>query len=272
MSGLKPTNDLVLDEFKAQLAQHGITIDTINDDGLITIQRGDVTLEVSLDNVRRNYARDNDKQHITELVDALVTYDEAGIEQALPGEWETVQAEIFPSLFPKEDFDFENFLHHSVSEDVVKVYLYAGNSRHTWISETDLEQWQVTEEDIIRQANANADRLLAEAGIEIEDIDGRKLGAFSTPYPGLKASLLLAPSLRDRISDDFGFPFFAVVPVRDFCYFFSEADAEYLLARLGPTVVDEFQESGYPITTEVWRFTDAGIQTVGRYPVTGETD
>ena len=270
MSDNTNTNDLVLDEFKAQLKEHGITIDSIDDDGLIHIQRGGSNVTVSLDNVRRNYARDSDMRHIQELVETIVEYN--GVGEAMPSDWETARLDIFASLHPRDDFDFDDVLHDRVTEEVEKIYLYAGAERHTWIAARNLEDWNVTEGELIEQANANADRLLAETEIEIQETDGHKLGCFNTSRTDLKASLLLAPSLRDRVLSDFGFPFFAVVPVRDFCYIFSEADAEYLLARLGPTVVDEYQESGYPVTTEVWRFSNEGIQAIGRYPVEGETD
>lgn len=272
MSGSNYANDLVLEEFTAQLAQHGIVIDTIDDDGLIHITRGEATLQVSLDNVRKNYTRDNDKRHIHELVETIVAYDADGIGEAMPTDWETARPYIFASLYPKDDFDFDDVVHHPLTDEVEKIYLYTGDDRHSWISSGNLETWNVTEDDLVQQANDNADLLLADTEIEIQDVDGHMLGCFNTSRPDLKATLLLAPSLRNRIASDFGFPFFAVVPVRDFCYIFSEADAEYLLARLGPTVVDEYQESGYPITTEVWQFSDEGIRAVGRYPVEGETD
>jgi hypothetical protein len=270
MSDDKNTNDLVLEEFTAQLAKHGIAIDSIDDEGLVHIQRGGSDLKISLYNVRKNYARDNDKRHIQELVETIVDYN--GVGEGLPSDWETARPDIFASLCPRDDFDFHDVLHHPLTEEVEKIYLYTGDDRHTWVAPRNLEDWNITEENLTQQANANADRLLSETEIEIQEIDGHKLGCFNTSRPDLKASLLLAPSLRDRILADFGFPFFAVVPVRDFCYLFSEADSEYLLARLGPTVVDEYQDSGYPVTTEVWRFSDEGIQAIGRYPIDGETD
>jgi hypothetical protein len=272
MSESKQPHDLVLDEFTARLAHYGMVIDTIDDEGLIHIRRGEATLQVSLDNVRKNYARDQDARHIQELVETIVEYDADGIGNTMPTDWETARPHIFASLYPKDDFDFDDVVHHPLTDAVEKIYLYTGNARHTWISSRNLEEWNVTEDDLIRQANDNADLLLAETEIEIQAIDEHRLGCFNTTRPDLKATLLLAPSLRSRMSPDFGYPFFAVVPVRDFCYIFSEADSEYLLARLGPTVVDEYQESGYPVTTEVLRFSDEGIQAIGRYPVEGEMD
>ena len=35
----------------------------------------------------------------------------------------------------------------------------------------------------------------------------------------------------------------------------------------GNVVVDEYKKSGYPITTEILKFTDDGVEAVGKYPV-----
>jgi hypothetical protein len=35
---------------------------------------------------------------------------------------------------------------------------------------------------------------------------------------------------------------------------------------MGSVVVNEYRNSGYPITTEVLRVSDAGIEAIGRYP------
>jgi len=32
-------------------------------------------------------------------------------------------------------------------------------------------------------------------------------------------------------------------------------------------VVKEYKESGYPITTEILKFTDQGVEAVGKYPM-----
>jgi hypothetical protein len=35
---------------------------------------------------------------------------------------------------------------------------------------------------------------------------------------------------------------------------------------MGSVVVNEFRSSGYPITTEVLRISDDGIEAIGRFP------
>jgi len=59
-------------------------------------------------------------------------------------------------------------------------------------------------------------------------------------------------------------PVLVVIPCRDFIYVL-EQDQE-LINRIGRVVVEEFQNSGYPITTEVLRISDDGIEVIGRFP------
>lgn len=37
--------------------------------------------------------------------------------------------------------------------------------------------------------------------------------------------------------------------------------------KLGKTVIDEYTKSGYPITTEILKFTDEGVKVMGNYSI-----
>ncbi|HID66410.1 MAG TPA: hypothetical protein EYP32_06335 [Aquificaceae bacterium] len=73
--------------------------------------------------------------------------------------------------------------------------------------------------------------------------------------------------MAEKVKTDFSYPFFAVIPVRDFCYIFSENDFQFFASKIGKVVVDEYKKSGYQITTEILKFTEKGIEAVGKYPV-----
>lgn len=86
-------------------------------------------------------------------------------------------------------------------------------------------------------------------------------------YSNLKSALLLAPSMIEKVKVDFSYPFYAVIPVRDFCYIFSENDFQFFASKIGKVVVEEYKKSGYQVTTEILKFTEKGIEAVGKYPV-----
>lgn len=253
--------DFVFEKFKSQIESEEMKIDSVDEDGLVLISQGEITLKISLDNVRRNYERDKDESHISDLVQLLVSYS---IE--IPATWSEVKDKIYISFFPN-DYDFKSFLHFEVTNEFSKVYVYSGQDKLTWITKNDLMKWGITEIDIENQVNINANRLLADTPISFNEIEEHKLGLIEVEQASLKGALLFAPAMKDKIENDFGFPFYAVLPVRDFCYIFSETDFEFFAARIGKVVVDEYTQSGYPITTEILKFTAEGVEAVGKYPV-----
>ena len=236
-------------------------IDLIDEEGLIHILQGDLTLKVSLDNVRKNYERDNDESYISDLVNTLVSYT-----TEVPVNWIEAKDAIYISLFPN-DYEFNDFLHSRMSDEFSKVYVHSDQDKLTWITADDLVQWNITLLELDEQANSNADKLLEKAEIASDIIENHRLGRIETEYATLKGALLFAPAMKNKVRDDFGFPYYAVLPVRDFCYIFSENDFDFFAQRIGKVVVDEYKQSGYPITTEILKFTDDGVEAVGKYPV-----
>lgn len=253
--------DFVFDEFKSQIESKGMKIDSVDETGLIYISRDELTLKISLDNVRRNYKRDKDKSHISDLVQTLVSYS---IE--LPENWAKAKDEIYISLFPNDN-DFQDFLKVKITDEFSKVYVYSADDKLTWITENDLKKWHLTENQLDIQANLNADKLLEKTSIMFDTIENHKLGLIEVEHTTLKGALLFAPKMKEKIKADFGFPFYAVIPVRDFCYIFSENDFDFFSTRIGKVVVDEYKNSGYPITTEILKFSNKGVEAVGQYPV-----
>jgi hypothetical protein len=261
--GCKSTikNDFVFDEFRNEIEKRGLKIDSIDKTGLIFIRVKGIDLKVSLDNVRKDFERDKDT---TQIISYAQSLDSSIID--LPATWDEAKGHIFTSLFPS-DYDFTDFIHKRITDEFAQIYVYSFNRNLVWISKGDLKKWGMGESELIQQAKSNGDKLLAASKITFDTIENRKLGKFETEHETLKGALLFAPSMKEKVKKDFGFPFYAVMPVRDFCYIFSEKDFDFFSKKLGPTVVDEYTKSGYPITTEILRFSDKGAEAVGKYRV-----
>ncbi len=97
-----------------------------------------------------------------------------------------------------------------------------------------------------------------------KDIDGVQLGFIGTPLP-FKASLILAPNLREVVGAVLGWPLMAVVPDRDFLYIWGARHTEFV-QRVGGVVVREYSKASYPISTEVYEITDQKIRAIGEFP------
>lgn len=251
--------DIVLDKFRKALEEQGMVIERIDEDGLIYVSKGEVTLQVNLENLRRDYARDGDDGVVHAFVKGLAAY---GAE--LPEDWEEARGYIFFSFLPSGE-EYQNVIESPVTDTFIKVVSFYDGTTFKFITHHDIHGWRISVEELLIQAEQNGDGVAERASIEFEDIEGRRLGYIQTDIGSLKVTILFSAAMRARLGEELGWPFYAVVPVRDFCYVFSEADLAFFSGRLGSTVMKEYTQSGWPITTEVLRFTEEGIEAIGRY-------
>lgn len=250
--------DELLEKFKVELTRQNLKIDSVDNEGLYLIDLGSMEIKVSLENLRRNYARDKDTALITDFVTSIkATADN------LP-DWNTAKDSIYYSFFPS-DFDFDKVVNEPVTKDFHKVYIYSTHVNNTWLTKDDISKWKIADEEFKKQVAQNVNKLLESTKIELDTIEGKKLGYFSLEDETLKGSLLLSSNLKSKVKKDFGWPIYAVIPVRDFSYIFSEKDSKFFIDRLGSTVVKEFKESSYPISTEILKITDNGIEAIGKF-------
>lgn len=252
------SEDVVFNTFKTQLESKGLTIDSIDKDGFILINVEESELKVSLDNVRRNYERDSDDSYITDLVNTIVSHS------SKKEDWENIKKKIYVQFFPN-DFEFENLIYEKVTNEFSKVFMVNTNNNFSFISEDDLIDWNLNLEQLKNQVDLNLDIFLDKVQIEVEDVDNHKLGMIDIEEVWLKSACLFSSKIKDLVQNNIGFPFYAVIPVRDFCYIFGEQDFEYFSERLGSVVVEEYEKSGYPITTEILKFSENGVKAMGKY-------
>jgi hypothetical protein len=78
-----------------------------------------------------------------------------------------------------------------------------------------------------------------------------------------KASLLLAPALRERIEDVIGWPVLAVAPDHDFVYLWN-ASRRDLITGMGAVVTREHARAPHPLSTEIFQIGDS-VQAIGAY-------
>jgi uncharacterized protein YtpQ (UPF0354 family) len=252
--------DIIFERLKARLEDLGITIDKVDEEGLVYIEHGENTIKISLDNVRKSYEQEGTFDHLDNLVESIHSHL---MEVPIP-DWDQAYLKVYCSLFPS-DYDFGDFLHEKVTDEFHKTYVFYESEQYIWINHTQLEEWQIDEQTFKQQVAFNMNALLDESSIETtETEDGLKLAFFETIIDGVKSALLFSQNIKEKIEPVLGWPIYCVLPVRDFCYMFSEKDKE-LLNRLGEIVLDEYSRSAYPVTTEALLISDEGTRTVGKY-------
>lgn len=248
--------------FCSELDKRGIGY-SVTPEGLYKVQIDDQTVTISLENIRRNYDRDGDADAIVRFVEKVDT----DFLSETPS-WDEVRPYIRYSLEPSDyETGFDDVLFRPVTDELNQVFVYtpADGSRITWINESMLDDWGVTREQVVQQAEENMAAIVAETRFEVEEIDGSKLGMISTEETPFKASLILSPAFRDLVSPTHGWPVYVVVPCRDFAYVIRQDDRGFL-GRLGGVVIKEYRNSGHSITKDVLEVSDDGITAIGTYP------
>jgi hypothetical protein len=253
MSIAQEVSKLFLDE----LALRNIPATASPEGGYDMLHNG-MKLHISLDNLTRDFANDRDVGRVTRFVDTIT----AGIYDPT---WEEAESRVRWQLESVE-MPVEDALHDVVSDQValVLVYISPDEMQITWVTQQKADKWRQTKESLMATAAENMAKILAEATIQIEPVDEHRLGMLSTELVAFKAALLYTPGLRAKIEPVLGWPILAVMPCRDFVYLIPEVDRD-LLGRVGPVVVRENAESGYPVCTEVFEITDQGLRATGEF-------
>lgn len=149
--------------------------------------------------------------------------------------------------------------------DRVLVHADASGLLIRWITVRALSEMGLSAGEASERAWSNLDAALSWAErVTFQAPGGVTMVSFaaSRPLPS-KASLLLAPSLREAVSDVTGWPVFAVAPDSDFIYIWDASQRE-LIGRLGGVVTREHARAPYPLSTEVLHIGDS-IRAVGSY-------
>ncbi len=259
---MSPKTDYVFDKLKTELDKKGLKIDSVDNVGLIYVTVHDINLKVSLDNLRKSYAVSKEDKEIVEFANAIVTsVDEIG-------PWKECKDHVYTSYFPS-DFEFKDLIHKKISDEFHQIFILEMNGKIRWLQTDQLKKWGIDTVELEKQADMNGNELLIKAKIEFDTIEGKKIGYFSIGDGNdiLKGSMLFASGFKEKVKAQFGFPVYAVFPVRDFMIFFSEKDYDFFSSRIGSTVVKEYNKSAYPITPELLKCSDKGVEAVGKYPV-----
>lgn len=245
-------------QFEDELLRRGFSFSIEAESGRYAVEIEGWRTLVNLDNLKRDVAVDGDMGRVGRFIDAVVA--SAGVsEAALSAE------QLYWCLEPSnyvERADFRVAISDCV--DRVLVHLSGDMRLITWVTPSMLDSLGLSEADAGARAHTNLGRVLSEASIESQDIDGVQLGFIGTRLP-FKASLILAPNFREVIGGALGWPIMAVVPDRDFLYVWAARHTDFV-QRVGRVVVREYSQASYPISTEVYEISDKGIRAVGEFP------
>lgn len=245
--------------FEAELNRRGIGFSIDPKCGRHLLENDGGELRVSLENITRELGGEDDEQRMARFVDQVIA--PLGEEKR---HWHADR--LYWALEPN---DYENQPDYSepIGDQVDRVLVHYDEEAGliTWVRPDILHELRISAEQASTMARGNLGMELATAKLEIMDMQGVPLAMLGSRLP-FKSSLILAPNLKKVVGEKIGWPLLAVVPVRNFLYLWPAEHLEFA-GRVGPVVVREYQKSSYPISTEVFRIDDEGIEAIGVFPV-----
>jgi hypothetical protein len=246
--------------FRAELARRG-TACRVTGDGHWAVSVGSLQILVSLDNLDRQFALDRelagdgaDSERIAAFTSQVLAAARLSPVTASGLYWFTepndyeVGAEIRAQVSPRLDR--------------VLVHVSDGGGLIRWVAHAQLDKAGLTAADAAERAWANLDQAVRQAQVTTIETAGAVIAMLATELPS-KASLLLAPALRQMIEDVIGWPVLAVAPDRDFVYLWN-ASRRDLITGMGGVVCREHGRAPYPLSTEVFQISDS-LRAIGAY-------
>ena len=246
--------------FERELKRRGLSFAMDEESGQHAIENGGGRMLINLDNLIRDVQSDQDIGRVSRFVDAI----EAAGNSA--DDW--LGENLFWSL-ERNDYDPPPDFRHSLGDRLDRVLIHQSTDGRllTWAHQSMLDDLNLSLERATELAFDNLTRALQDSQIESTDIDATRLGFINSRLQ-FKASLILAPNLKQVAGPVLGWPLLAVVPDRNFLYLWDASNSDFC-GRVGRVVVQEYSKSSYPLCTEVFEVSDRGIRAIGEFP-TGE--
>ena len=217
---------------------------------------------VNLQNLIEYYITSEDENSVDDFVSKII---EAINPTRKISKWDEVKSDIFISLYPDQTNDRRPFA-KNITAYCYRHFIVDTPNNSMCIMDDMPKDWGVTEDDLEKQAFENANNLLADTFIEIGNVEGHPLGSFNGNKQGVRdrtivGALLLAPDLKKKISKDFGWPVYAILPDKVTCYFFSKEHYDYFEPRIGKLVAEKYKGTRH-ITPELLEFSDNGVKAI----------
>jgi hypothetical protein len=243
--------------FEQELRRRGLSLRIDPESARYVVPWDGLNLYIALDNLERTLAESHDEACVAEFADVVFKPREVL-------SWQTASARVFELLESNDHLETPPF-RSPISKRLDRVLaLWEGGGTARWVFPGMLEEWGVDLEAVKSAARRNLATTLTEADICWNDYSGARLGYFGTLLP-CKAALMTAANLKQIAAPALGWPLLAVIPAQDFLLLW-DASRRDLMLELGALVVNQFTQSAYPLTTEVFEISDQGISAIGDFP------
>ncbi|MGN0666286.1 MAG: hypothetical protein ACI4KF_07140 [Huintestinicola sp.] len=253
--------------FRSSLKKHKLYVDRRMSDNYYRVTDGETVLGFDITKSRYKYAKTRSIEDITELTDKVRREFEV-LERmvSFTNGQEFLRFTVMRSQEVTRDMISEDFL-----GNLKKVICYSQDNVTCRILDTGyMKKWEVPREVLFSVADRNMCRILRKTKFGENVIRDSKNGSgircleFKAEGNDLTAAMLMCSDFRNYIADILSPKFLVAVPSKDCMLVLSEV-TNNILETLGTAIVNEYQWSPCPLTTDIFLYTSNGVQVAGHF-------
>lgn len=219
-------------------------------------------LTIGLQNLYRKYER---KSMAEQDINAMVYgyFRELFENQALESKpetlsWMVARRLLRPQLAPIDYLKKIDAPYKKLDRSVAVSYVIDNTSGYSYITEKDIERWDVDMDDIEEMAVENLDRISKDIPMQVS-LEGDRFIIVQV-LDGYDAARILIPSFRRFISYNLGDPFLAAVPTRDMLIMWSTDNSNISHRFVRRKISREYSEQFYPLSDTIFSVTSQKIR------------
>ena len=230
-------------------------------DDEIVVVRGADEVAVAIDPFERAYRRRPDA--IDAVVSTLlrVSQGETGVPD--PG-YQTIADRIFPQLknvnllVDTVERGADPILYRLFLADIMLTYAIRDSKRLSYLTETQIERWGVSEHVVHEQAMKNLAAASQKIPYHVAGTGSQQVVIFNV-NDGLDAARLLLPDLIQSAAHDIPGNLVIGIPNRDFMVVFSDDDPDRVSA-VALQVTQDMRQHSHGLTTHLFTIADGEVR------------
>ncbi len=179
-------------------------------------------------------------------------------------EWMNIRDLIMPQFTTTDLKEKEDIITMEFAPDIDIGFVVEANGLYQYISNNELEIWEVTEEQLYERAMKNLDNKSQNIKVEVAEIaehDSTARYVIVELEDGFSAVRLLSSGVRKAIAREVGDEYIAAIPTRDFLIFWHK-DFPIFDAFAKQVQMEFDAEEEYALTPHLFRVNKYGIQQV----------
>lgn len=253
--------------FRNALKKHKLYVDRRLTEDYYNVTDGKTVLGFDTSKTKYKFAKSKDPNDINLLIEKIIKdFDILERMVSFTNGQEFLRFTIMRAGEVTKNMISEDFL-----GNLKKVICYTSdNVTARILDESYIKKWEVPREVMFSVADRNMCRMLKKTEFSENLINDSKNGSgircleFRADGNDMIVAMLMCSDFRNYISDILSPKFLVAAPSKDGMLVLSEV-TNNILENLGAAIVNEYQWSSCPLTTDIFLYTSSGIQVAGHF-------